>query len=110
MATLSQAGPLIAPVVLASGWVLQGTVPTGKVWKVSGFDLVNKHASTSDTIMIALGAGSTSNLIMAPRVMVAGSDWPRYREMTLKAGTPIYTNAATGDLVVFTLHGVEITL
>lgn len=109
MPTLSQAGPLIAPVVLAAGWVLQGTVPTGKVWMVSGFDLVNKHASTSDTIMIALGAGSTSNLILAPRLMVAGADWPRYRQMALKAGTTIYTNAATGGLVVFTLQGIEIT-
>jgi len=110
MPTLSQAGPLIAPVVIATGWTLQGTVPTGKVWMVSGFDLVNKDGSTSETVMLALGAGSTSNLIMAPRVMVAGSDWPGYRLRPLKAGTTIYTNGATGSLVVFTLHGTEITL
>jgi hypothetical protein len=109
-ASLSQAGPIVSPTVLASGWVLQYTVPTGKVAKISGWDLVNKHASTSDTIKIAIGAGSDSNLIMPATAIAAGGHIPRYREMTLRAGQTIYSNAATGALVVFTVHGHEVTL
>lgn len=109
-ATLSQAGPLLAPTVLAAGWAAVATVPTGKVWKVSGWDLVNKDGSNSETVKIALGTADDSHLIMPPTEIPLSGHIPRYREMPLKAGTVIHANATAGSRAVLTIHGLEITL
>lgn len=108
MPALSQAGPLVGPALLASGWTVY-TVPTGKVWRITGWDQVNKHASTSETTKIAIGASDDDHLVQPPTVIAAGDHWPRYRGMDLRAGQTLRINAATGNLVVFTVHGLEIT-
>jgi hypothetical protein len=109
-ASLSTAGPLLAPTVLASGFNAVATVPTGKVWKVSGWDLVNKDGSNPENVKIALNTGDDSHLIMPLTTILANGSCPRYREMTIKAGTIIEAYSANGSRVVMTIHGIEVTL
>ena len=109
MPTLSQAGPLVAPTVLAAGWQILGTVPTGKIWNISGWDQVNSDGSNSETVKVAIGTADDSHLIQPPTVIAANGHIPRYRQMTLRAGQVLHVHAASGSRVVMTLHGVEIT-
>lgn len=107
MATLSQAGPL-AQGQLAAGWNTF-TVPAGKVWKISGWDLANPSAS-AETIKVAINGEADTNIIQPAVEIAAGQSWPRYREMTIKAATTLKFYATTGGRVSVTIHGVEITL
>ncbi|MES2793206.1 MAG: hypothetical protein V4719_26590 [Planctomycetota bacterium] len=110
MATLSQGGPLVSPTVLTSGWQALGTVPTGKVWNVSGWDQVNKDGSNAETVKVAIGTADDSHLIQPTTVIAANGHIPRYRQMTLRAGQVLHVYSASGSRVVMTVHGTEITV
>lgn len=107
MASLSQAGPL-AQGQLAAGWTAY-TVPAGKVWKISGWDLANTSGS-AESIKVAINGTADGNVIQPTVSLAAGQSWPRYREMTLKAGTTLQFNATSGGRVTVTVHGIEVTL
>jgi hypothetical protein len=109
-ASLSQAGPLLAPTVLASGFAAVATVPSGKVWKISGWDLVNKDGTNPENVKISLNTGDDSHLVMPLTTIGPNGSCPRYREMPIKAGTIIEAYSANGGRVVMTIHGIEITL
>lgn len=106
-ASLSQAGPL-GQMQLAAGWNTF-TVPAGKVWKVSGWDIANPNASDED-IKVAIDGTADANIIQPQITIAAGQSWPRYREMTIKAATTLKFWSNAGARVTVTIHGVEITL
>jgi hypothetical protein len=109
-ATLNQAGPILSPTVLASGWNVQFTVPTGCVAKIFGWDQCNKDTSNPETVSIAIGTGDVSHVIQPPTVIAPLTNFPRYRDMWLRAGQTLHSNAVNGSRVVWTIHGVLINL
>lgn len=106
-ASLSQAGPL-AQLQLAAGWNTV-TVPAGKAWKISGWDIANTSGS-AETIKVAINGEADANIIQPSVAIAAGQSWPRYREMTIKPGTTLKFHSVNGGRVTVTIHGVEITL